>query len=187
MWGGARSIPALGLAIPVCTAGCGGGGGGGGGIQPPPPQPDFTISLSSSSVSLLQGGTSSPVTVSVTSENGFSGNVQITLAGMPSGIISSPARPFPWSRAKTQRWCLALPSMPPPGNFPSPRRAPADPFRIPPIFRSASRQVPRKTFRAAIMSAMIPCFCLIAPRASRITAMSSMTPVANAFLLPIGR
>jgi hypothetical protein len=45
-------------------------------------------------VSLLQGGTSSPVTVSVTSENGFSGNVQITLAGMPSGIISSPARPF---------------------------------------------------------------------------------------------
>jgi hypothetical protein len=93
MWGGARSIPALGLAIPVCTAGRGGGGGGGG-IQPPPPQPDFTISLSSSSVSLLQGGTSSPVTVSVTSENGFSGNVQITLAGMPSGIISSPARPF---------------------------------------------------------------------------------------------
>jgi hypothetical protein len=94
MWGGARSIPALGLAIPVCTAGRGGGGGGGGGIQPPPPQPDFTISLSSSSVSLLQGGTRSPVTVSVTSENGFSGNVQITLAGMPSGIISTPARPF---------------------------------------------------------------------------------------------
>ena len=94
MWGGARGIPALGLAILVCTAGCGGGGGGGGGIQPPPPQPDFTLSLSSSSVSLPQGGTSSPVTVSVTSVNGFSGNVQVTLAGMPSGISSNPTSPF---------------------------------------------------------------------------------------------
>ena len=93
MWGGARGIPALGLAILVFTAGCGGGGGGGG-IQPPPPQPDFTISLSSSSVSLPQGGTSTPVTVSVNAENGFSGNVQITLAGMPSGIISNPSSPF---------------------------------------------------------------------------------------------
>jgi hypothetical protein len=94
MWGGVRGIPALGLAILVSTAGCGGGGGGGGGIQPPPPQPDFTISLSSSSVSLAQGGTSSPVTVSISSENGFSGSVQITLAGLPSGIISNPTSPF---------------------------------------------------------------------------------------------
>jgi len=93
MWGGARGIPVLGLAILVFTAGCGGGGGGGG-IQPPPPQPDFTISLSSSAVSLPQGGTSTPVTVSVNAENGFSGNVQITLAGLPSGIISNPTSPF---------------------------------------------------------------------------------------------
>ena len=93
MWRGARGIPALGLAILVFTAGCGGGGGGGG-IQPPPPQPDFSISLSSSSLSLLQGGTSSPVTVSINAENGFSGNVQVTLAGMPSGIISNPTSPF---------------------------------------------------------------------------------------------
>ncbi|MGB2677148.1 MAG: IPT/TIG domain-containing protein [Candidatus Acidiferrum sp.] len=93
MWGGARGIPALGLAILVFTAGCGGGGGGGG-IQPPPPQPDFTISLSSSAVSLPQGGTSTPVTLSVNAEYGFSGNVQITLAGMPSGIISNPSSPF---------------------------------------------------------------------------------------------
>jgi len=37
---------------------------------------------------------SSPITVSVTPENGFSGTVQVTLAGMPSGIISNPASPF---------------------------------------------------------------------------------------------
>ena len=93
MWAGGRGIPALGLAILVFTAGCGGGSGGGG-IQPPPPQPDFAIALSSSAVSLPQGGTSAPVTVSVTPENGFAGNVQITLAGVPSGIISNPASPF---------------------------------------------------------------------------------------------
>ncbi len=93
MRGGARGIPALGLAILVFTAGCGGGSGGGV-IQPPPPQPDFTISLSSASVSLPQGGTSTPVTVSVVSENGFAGNVQVTLAGLPAGIISDPTSPF---------------------------------------------------------------------------------------------
>jgi len=45
-------------------------------------------------VSLPQGGTSAPVTVSVTPENGFAGNVQVTLSGIPSGIISNPASPF---------------------------------------------------------------------------------------------
>ena len=93
MWGGARGFPALGLAALVFTAGCGGGSGGGN-IQPPPPQPDFSISLSSASVSLPQGGTSTPVTISVTAENGFTGNVQVNLAGMPSGIISNPTSPF---------------------------------------------------------------------------------------------
>src|SRR5271157_2292313 len=93
MWGGARGIPALSLAFLASTAGCGGAGGGGG-TQPPPPQPDFSITLSSSSVSLPQGGTSSPLTVSVTAENGFSGTVQVTLNSLPAGITSNPTSPF---------------------------------------------------------------------------------------------
>lgn len=90
MWGGAKGIPVLGLAFFVSTAGCGGGGG----IQPPPVPPDFSITLSSTSVSLPQGGTSAPLTVSVTPENGFSGSVQVTLNNLPAGITSNPASPF---------------------------------------------------------------------------------------------
>src|SRR5208337_1029674 len=63
----------------------------------------------------------------------------------PPESSAIPPAPFPWPRVKTQRWCSALRSMRPRDNSPSPRRAPADPFRIPPVFRSASRRVPRKT------------------------------------------
>jgi IPT/TIG domain len=45
-------------------------------------------------VNLLQGATSSAVTLSVTSVNGFTGSVQITLTGLPVGVISNPLSPF---------------------------------------------------------------------------------------------
>jgi hypothetical protein len=45
-------------------------------------------------VSLPQGGTSSPLSVSVTPENGFSGTVQVSLNGLPAGITSNPTSPF---------------------------------------------------------------------------------------------
>jgi IPT/TIG domain len=93
MWGGARGVPVLNLALFVSLVGCGGGGGGGE-IQPPPPQADFSLSLSTTSVSLPQGGTSFPLTVSVTAENGFSGTVQVTLNSLPAGIACNPTSPF---------------------------------------------------------------------------------------------
>src|SRR5208337_5579069 len=92
MWGGAKGVAFGSLAFFVFIAGCGGGGGGG--IQPPPPQADFSLAFSSTSVSLPQGGTSSPLTVSVTAENGFSGSVQVTLNSLPAGITSNPISPF---------------------------------------------------------------------------------------------
>jgi hypothetical protein len=79
-------------AFVTFLGGCGGGGGGG--IQPPPPQPDFTIGLSTTAVSIAQGSSSSPVSVTVTGLNGFSGNVQVTLSGVPAGVTSNPASPF---------------------------------------------------------------------------------------------
>ena len=50
--------------------------------------------LSVSSLSISQGSTSAPVTVSVTSQNGFTDEVHVTLMGAPSGVLSNPASPF---------------------------------------------------------------------------------------------
>lgn len=43
---------------------------------------------------MTQGSTSSPLSVSVTAENGFSGAVQVTLNSLPAGITSNPTSPF---------------------------------------------------------------------------------------------
>jgi hypothetical protein len=94
-------------------AGCGGGGG----IQPPPAQPDFSFALSSSSVSLPQGGTSSPLTVSVTPENGFSGTVQVTLNSLPAGITSNPASPFTVSSSQNTALVFGAASSTSTGQF----------------------------------------------------------------------
>jgi DNA-binding beta-propeller fold protein YncE len=85
------------VLLPAVCAGCGGGSGSANGsanVQPPPAPSDFSITLSSSSLSLSQGATSAPITVSVAGQNGFTGAVQVTLAGFPSGVLSNPASPF---------------------------------------------------------------------------------------------
>lgn len=78
------------LVLSALAMGCGGGQST---VQPPPSPQDFTLALSSGSVSLSQGGTSS-LSISIGAQNGFSGPVQVTLAGLPSGVSSSPASPF---------------------------------------------------------------------------------------------
>jgi hypothetical protein len=81
---------AVGLLF-LFMAGCGGGGGGNGASGPsPPPTPDFTVSLSPTSVTLAQGG-ASQVQVSVAAQNGFTGSVSVTVAGLPDGVTVSPA------------------------------------------------------------------------------------------------
>jgi DNA-binding beta-propeller fold protein YncE len=56
--------------------------------------PDFSLSLSTNSISISQGGTSSAVSVSINPSNGFTGNVKVTLSGIPAGVTSNPASPF---------------------------------------------------------------------------------------------
>src|SRR5579864_4966912 len=73
---------------------CTGCGGGSSVTPPPPPSPDFSLSLSANTLSLSQGGNSSAVSISVNPSNGFTGNVQVTLSGLPSGVVSNPASPF---------------------------------------------------------------------------------------------
>jgi IPT/TIG domain len=79
------------------VAGCGGGSSSSStaSVKPPPtPSPDFAITLSATSLSISQSATGPPVTISVASQNGFAGTVQVTLAGAPNGVLSNPASPF---------------------------------------------------------------------------------------------
>lgn len=92
MRGGVRSFQRFVFSILVFTVACRGGGGAGR-IQPPPAA-DFVLALSMASASVPQGSTSSPVSVSITPQNGFSASVQVSFSGMPAGITTNPAAPF---------------------------------------------------------------------------------------------
>ncbi len=76
------------------AGGCGGGGSTFQTQPPPPPSADFTVGVSAGTVVVVQGGVSAPVIFSITAKNGFSGQVQITLSGLPGGVVSNPASPF---------------------------------------------------------------------------------------------
>ena len=85
------------FAVSGGSAGCGGGSSPGPQVAPPPappPIPDFSLTISPSSLTLTGGTTSAPATLSVSALNGFSGNVQVTLSGLPAELPSSPVSPF---------------------------------------------------------------------------------------------
>jgi len=84
---GCRAI----LAGVLCV-GCGGGTAGE--VLPPLPSPDFVISILPWSATVSQGANSSGMQVSIQALNGFSGDVQTTLSGTPSGVIANPQSPF---------------------------------------------------------------------------------------------
>src|SRR5882672_9193894 len=85
------------MVVLLLTVGCAGCGSGAASFSQPPPPPlaaDFSVGLSPSSVSILQGATSSAINISVNALNGFNGSVQITLSALPAGVTSNPASPF---------------------------------------------------------------------------------------------
>jgi hypothetical protein len=53
------------------------------------PPPDFTISLNPTSLTVQQGS-SGTTTLTITPQNGFTGTVNLSLVGAPSGVILSP-------------------------------------------------------------------------------------------------
>ncbi len=78
----------------LALSGCGGGSSSIQAPPPPPPQPDFSLGFSQNSVNLQQGTTSSAINLSVNPLNGFTGPVQVTLTGLPAGVLSNPQSPF---------------------------------------------------------------------------------------------
>lgn len=112
-----RCVPGALLVICVLTGvGCGGSANSPG--PPPPPLPaDFLLSLSPPSLNMTQGATSSPLTVSITAENGFTNSVQVTLAGLPAGVTSNPATPLNVTADASVPVTLSAGANAPPGSF----------------------------------------------------------------------
>ncbi len=69
-------------------------GGGSSQQRSPPTSPDFALAVSPISASGVVGQTSSPVTISVSPKQGFNAVVNVTLAGLPSGVTTTPSSPF---------------------------------------------------------------------------------------------
>lgn len=55
------------------------------------PAPDFALSLSKSQVDLIRGGSPVTLNVTITPSNGFSGPVNLSFSGLPSGVTVSPS------------------------------------------------------------------------------------------------
>ena len=121
---GRREVPAVAMRIrgQLCARGilcallCAGCGGGSTMQTPPPPQPDFALSFSPSSLSITQGTTGSGIQVTVQPVNGFTGAVQVTLNGLPEGVISYPSSPFNVQSGASTTLLLGVPATTAPGN-----------------------------------------------------------------------
>src|ERR1700747_3061106 len=82
----------------------------------PPPSSDFSIAVSPTSVSTRVGATTSPVTVSLSPLNGFTGSGAVTVSGFPNGINSSPTSSFVLSPGTSQQVTFSAPAAA--GTFP---------------------------------------------------------------------
>ena len=56
-----------------------------------PTTPNFTLSATPATVSLTANGTPATVSLLATAQDGFSGNVQVTIAGLPAGVTAQPS------------------------------------------------------------------------------------------------
>ncbi len=75
------------VLLTAVLAACGGGGDGGT-TNPPPSVGDFGLTLSSTTLSVVQGGTST-LTASVARTGSFTGTVDISAEGLPAGVTAS--------------------------------------------------------------------------------------------------
>jgi hypothetical protein len=87
------SITVAAFTVVACGGG-GGDGGGGGGTTPPPTQPPpaetpaFSLSLGAPTAAVVAGA-STTVTITVTRTGGFTGAVDLTVSGAPTGVTAT--------------------------------------------------------------------------------------------------
>ncbi len=78
---------------------------------------DFSVVLSASTASASLGATSSPITLTVQARNGFSGTVQVTLVGIPPGVLSNLAAPAEVAAGATLPIIFGATPSANPGNY----------------------------------------------------------------------
>ena len=83
------------LLLSSCSAGSSAPGGGA------PATPDFSVSISPSSLTVVQGSTTT-FQLTVQPLNGFSGAVTLTISNLPGGVTVAPASPITISPATPQ-------------------------------------------------------------------------------------
>jgi hypothetical protein len=93
------------------------------------------LALSTSTLSVAQGETSSAVSVTVTSEHGFSDAVEITLSSLPKGVSTNPASPFSVSPGQPVAVLFGADSGAATGQFAISAQATSGVLRMPPAFR----------------------------------------------------
>lgn len=111
-FGAVALIHALFLVAQACW-GCGGSGTS----VPPPPAPSFSLALSASSLLAPQTTTSAPVSLQVIASNGFAGTVNVTIGGLPAGVIPAPNSSFTLAAGASQQMTFAPGPSVPRGNY----------------------------------------------------------------------
>jgi hypothetical protein len=164
----------LALLLQALT-GCGGGSSS---ILPPPPappQPDFSLGFSQNSINLQQGATSSSVSLSVNALNGFTGSVQVSLTGLPAGVLSNPQGPFSVAAGASTPIFFSAAANAPTGNF-TLTAAGTSGFRIRQASRSPFKVEYSPTCREPPMREQTPSPQWMIRPASRTTATSHTIP-----------
>jgi outer membrane protein assembly factor BamB len=81
------------LAMSAMLAACGGSGNANTTTQqsnmPPPASPDFSLAASPAALSLTGAGAAQTVQVSATALNGFTGQINVAVGGLPAGVTAS--------------------------------------------------------------------------------------------------
>jgi phospholipase C len=79
---------------------------------------NFNLTISPSSILVSPGTSSSPLTVSVSPLNGFSGTVSVTIQGLPTGVSTSPPTPFSVNAGGSQQLTITVAGSVPKGSYP---------------------------------------------------------------------
>src|SRR5437868_3186534 len=74
--------------------------------------PTFALTITPGFLTITDGVTSSAAMITNNAQNGFRGNVVLTVEGLPAGGTSSPAMPFDLSPGSTQQVTFLIPKMP---------------------------------------------------------------------------
>lgn len=86
-------------------------------MGPPGATPDFTIGVSPGTITATAGNTSTATTISISGLNGFTGNVIINIAGLPTGATTAPPLPFAVAASSSQSLTVFVPQGTAPGNI----------------------------------------------------------------------